>query len=56
MCDSLMKLLFNNGDREDQVAWTDVVNHIFSLHNLTEAGVYAVEVLGVLAAVADEEL
>ena len=49
-------LLLHNSNRENQIAWADVVNHINALHNLAEAGVYAVEVLGVLAAVADEEL
>ena len=56
ICDSLKNLLFNNLNRENQVARADVVNHIQTLYNLTEAGVHAVEVLCVLAVVADEEL
>lgn len=38
------------------VPGTDVVYHVQSFDHLTEARVAAVEVLGVLAVVADEEL
>ena len=50
------QLLLDNRNRENQVAGTDVVDDIEALDNLAEAGVHAVEVLGVLAVVADEEL
>ena len=49
-------LLFNNSYRENKVARTNVVDNIKTLNNLTEACVHAVEVLGVHAVVADEEL
>ncbi len=49
-------LLLDNCNRENQVAGADVVDDIEALDDLAEAGVYAVEVLGVLAIVADEEL
>ena len=49
-------LLFDNRNREDQIAGADVVDNVDTLHNLAEACVHAVEVLGVLAVVADEEL
>ena len=45
-----------DGNREDKVARANVVNYIFALDNLAEAGVYAIEVLGVATVVADEEL
>lgn len=50
------RLLLHDGDGEDEVAGADVVNHIQALDNLAEAGVNSVEVLGVLAVVADEKL
>ena len=37
--------------RENQIARANVVNHIQTLDNLTKAGVYAIEVLGILAVV-----
>ena len=51
-----LRLLLGNCDREDQIAWADVVYNINTLDDLAEAGVYAVEVLGIHAVVADEEL
>jgi hypothetical protein len=42
--------------RENQIAGANVVNHVQALHNLTEAGVYAVQVLSIATVVADEEL
>ena len=49
-------LLLDNRNRENQVAGADVVDDIEAFDNLAEAGVNAVEVLGVLAVVTDEEL
>jgi hypothetical protein len=49
-------LLLDNGYRENQVARANIVYYIQSLNNLTKACVNAVEVLGVAAVVADEEL
>ena len=49
-------LLLDNCHREDQIAGTDIVNHILTLYDLAEAGVNAIEVLRVAAIVADEEL
>jgi hypothetical protein len=50
------RLLLNDCDREDEVARTDIVDYIYALYNLAEAGVYTVEVLGVHTVVADEKL
>ncbi len=43
-------------NREDEVARTNIVDNIFALYDLAEAGVYAVEVLRVATIVADKEL
>ena len=51
-----LKLLFANSNREYQVAGADIVNYVEAVNYFAEAGVYAVEVLCVLAVVADEEL
>ena len=42
--------------RKNQIAGADVVNHVQALYNLTEAGVYAVQVLCVAAVMTDKEL
>ena len=42
--------------RENQVAGANIVNYVQALYNLTEAGVYAVQVLSVAAVMADKEL
>ena len=52
----MLCLLLDDGDREDEVTRTDVVDYIYALNNLTEACVYAIEVLSVHAVVADEKL
>ena len=49
-------LLLGDADRENQVARTDVVDHLDAFDHAAEAGVHAVEVLRVLAVQADEEL
>ena len=51
-----LDLLFGNCYRENQITRTNIVNYILVLDNLAEAGVNAVEVLGIVAVVADEEL
>ena len=45
-----------DGNRENEVARANIVNHILAFDNLTEAGVNAIEVLCVAAIVADKEL
>jgi hypothetical protein len=49
-------LLLHDCYRKNQIAWADIVNYIHTLDNLAKAGVNAIEVLGIAAVVADEEL
>ena len=49
-------LLLDDANRKDEVARADVIDHIDTLDNLTEAGVHAIEVLCVHTVMADEEL
>jgi len=53
---SQYKLLFDDADRENFIATTDVIDHIQPLDHLSEAGVVAVEVLRVHSIETDEEL
>lgn len=51
-----MSLLLDNGYREDQIAGANIVYHVETLHHAAETGVNAVEMLRILAVMADEEL
>lgn len=51
-----LRLLIKNNDALDLVALPDHINHINTVCHFAEHGVFAVEVGGVLAAMADEKL
>ena len=49
-------LLSDDGDGENKISRTNVIDNIYTLNNPTKAGVNAVEVLSVHTVVADEKL
>lgn len=55
-CNAERKLLLDDANRENQIAGADIIDNIQALNHFTKAGVHTVEVLRILAIVADEEL